>query len=212
MTSIKLSKLSKTKQHCYSFRTANRETCHLRLAKTITVVLIFSSFLSVISSARLSTRNGLDTIKSLDNPEGLMHLHSFSLIKQKQVCREIYVNQHSPPPASAFSSASVVDSSTKSTYTTTAKLIKRTVNVNLKWGNKRYKCNFMYYDGCESKCRKIDQCLKDQGFNVGYSICVNKKKEATLNKSSQENNSNSSNNRYTRRILRRKIRHREIRN
>ena len=215
MTSTKLSKPLKTNQQYYSCisYSANKNSYYFRLATTITVVLMFSSFLSVVSSARLSTRNGLDTIKSLENPEGLIHRHSWSLNKMRQWCSNVYRNQKFPPPSTSLISTASFIASTDYSPTTPRRIIKkRTVNVNLKWGNKRYKCNFMYYDGCESKCRKVDQCLKDQGFNVGYSTCVNKKKEADSDKISQENNSNSNNSRSTRRILRRKIRHGEIRN
>lgn len=174
--------------------------CYISSTKiTLAILLIFYS--STTLGARLSTRNGVDTINSLDNPENLLFLNSYSLNKIKQICGNIYRNQNPRLIKSAsFASRSKTGASKSSTLEPYSKLImKRTVNVNLKWGKQRYKCDFIYYDGCESRCKKVDQCLLDQGLDLGYSTCQDKKKK-------EDRNGKDIQSRYTRRVLHHKVR------
>ena len=138
-------------------------TCYLFPLATILILHNLTS--TSVTAARLSTRNGVDTIRSVDNPESLVFLHAKSVRAQKKRCEDIYRNQPNTISSASFGSKSppVI-------------IIKRTVNVSIKLGGKRYKCKFTYYNGCESRCKKVDKCLKDQRFNWEGSTCTNKKK------------------------------------
>lgn len=59
--------------------------------------------------------------------------------------------------------------------------VKETVRLSLKWRSRRYKCNFTYWKNCESRCRMIDSCLREQGVNLGYSMCSSKSADEDSN-------------------------------
>ena len=138
----------------------------------------------------------LDTIKSLDNPEFLMNLHAESVRAQKKMCDDIYRTQQNHQDFNTISSASFASKSPP------VRLIKRTVNVKIKLGGKQYKCKFIYFAGCESRCKKVDKCLKDQGFKLRGSTCQNKNKngEGGGSEAMGTDRSHSNTRRHSRRI------------